>query len=371
MSQPSELAWATASTGEPARPARASRRNSARYLLSTAETAWSLVMARAATVAARSSSRTSSTVRCRWLQNAMRTPWSRWPATMRTAERLAVGPSGRGPIGSASVSRRPVRSKHSRDSAWSSSRCEPARAMTRPSVVVTITAPSRKPTTCSQRSSSEPPARTICTRARSASSSRRRIAVWCSSIALSTSVVKVAMWSSGTSMSGRPVDSAALTRAASRLPDSPETTSPAAPAVSRAATVAASDAASPSCSARAAASASTSRWVSRAGAVVAQGGPERRRAVDADVEACGLGPDDAVRRRGETGDEPERDAGHLGLGLAGAPRGWQVTLGQGRIVGNFHHERTLPTVDSVTSAVRGRRSATEPVRAWTARTAAV
>ena len=66
-----------------------------------------------------------------------------------------------------------------------------------------------------------------------------------------------------------------------------------------------------------------------------------------------VGADDALGGRGEAGDEPQRDAGHLGLGVAGAPRGWQVTIGASRIVGNFHHERTLPTVDSVTSAVRG------------------
>ena len=65
-----------------------------------------------------------------------------------------------------------------------------------------------------------------------------------------------------------------------------------------------------------------------------------------------VGADDAVGGGGEPGDEPQRDAGHLGLGVAGAPRGWQVTLGCGRIVGNFHHERTLPSVDSVASAVR-------------------
>ena len=44
-----------------------------------------------------------------------------------------------------------------------------------------------------------------------------------------------------------------------------------------------------------------------------------------------------------------------GSALARARRGWQVTLGCGRIVGNFHHERTLPSVDSVASAVRAWR----------------
>ena len=228
--------------------------------------------------------------------------------------------------------------------------------MTRPSVVVTITAPSRKPTTCSQRSSSEPPARTICTSARSASSSRRRIAVWCSRIALSTSVVNVAMCSSGTSMTGSPVSSAADTRAARRLPLSPDTTSAAAPAESRVVTMSPRLRRSPSSSARPAASVRTSRWASASvpgvGVRVAQGGPERRRAVDADVEATMVGADDAVGGGSEAGDEPQRDAGHLGLGVAGARRGWQVTLGCGRIVGNFHHERTLPSVDSVASAVR-------------------
>ena len=55
--------------------------------LSTAETACSLVMARAATVAARSSTRTSSAVSIRWLQKAASRPWSSDPATIRTAAR--------------------------------------------------------------------------------------------------------------------------------------------------------------------------------------------------------------------------------------------------------------------------------------------
>ena len=62
MSQPRESAWPVTRSAEPARPARASRRKSAWYLLSTAETARALVMASAATVAARSSRCTSSSL---------------------------------------------------------------------------------------------------------------------------------------------------------------------------------------------------------------------------------------------------------------------------------------------------------------------
>ena len=104
-----------ASATDPARPASASRRNSARYLPSTAATAWSLVIARAATVAARSSRCTSSTVSERWLQKATSRPWSKWPAAMRTggaprpgtvgacADRFRLGqqpaPTGRNRVG--------------------------------------------------------------------------------------------------------------------------------------------------------------------------------------------------------------------------------------------------------------------------------
>ena len=108
--------------------------------------------------------------------------------------------------------------------------------------------------------------------------------------------------------------------------------------------------------ARAAASARTSRWRGGPGRGVAQGGPERGRAVDADVEASRLGADDAVRGRSEAGDEAQRDAGHLGLGVAGAPPAGKSPSVCGRIVGNFHHERTLPSVDSVASAVRRSRA---------------
>ncbi len=60
----------------------------------------------------------------------------------------------------------------------------------------------------------------------------------------------------------------------------------------------------------------------------------------------------ALGRCGEAGDEAERDARDLGDrsgGAAGRGRGWQVTIATGRIVGNFHHERTLPSVDTVTT----------------------
>ena len=53
-SHPSALAWMTTLSWSPARPTRMSRRNSARYLVSTIATSWSLVSARAAIRAARS-----------------------------------------------------------------------------------------------------------------------------------------------------------------------------------------------------------------------------------------------------------------------------------------------------------------------------
>ena len=81
------------------------------------------------------------------------------------------------PTGSFSVMSRPVRSKQSSASACSSSPSEPALARTRPSVVVTMAAPSRNRTSCSHRST-EPPARTICTRTRWTSSSRSSTEVW-------------------------------------------------------------------------------------------------------------------------------------------------------------------------------------------------
>ncbi len=91
MSHPRAVAWATTSAGGPARPESASRRNSARYLLSTAETACSLVMARAATVAARSSRWTSSAVRTRSSTKTARRPWLVWPAAMRHHGAAGVG----------------------------------------------------------------------------------------------------------------------------------------------------------------------------------------------------------------------------------------------------------------------------------------
>ena len=69
----------TASAGSPARPASGSRRNSARYLPSTAATACSLVMASAATVAARSSRCTSAAVSGRSGEKATSRPWSEAP----------------------------------------------------------------------------------------------------------------------------------------------------------------------------------------------------------------------------------------------------------------------------------------------------
>ena len=104
MSHPSAAACATASVGEPARPARASRRNSARYLLSTAETACSLVMARAATVAARSSRWTSSAVSDRSPTKAASRPWLRLPA-----DDPHHGPPGLGALRSAGC--RPARAR--------------------------------------------------------------------------------------------------------------------------------------------------------------------------------------------------------------------------------------------------------------------
>ena len=76
MSQPRESAWPVTRSAEPARPARASRRKSAWYLLSTAETARALVIASAATVAAPSSRCTSSSLISRSEENATRRPWS-------------------------------------------------------------------------------------------------------------------------------------------------------------------------------------------------------------------------------------------------------------------------------------------------------
>ena len=153
MSQPIDAACDTASAESPARPARASRRNSARYLPSTAATACSLVMARAATVAARSSMWTSAAVRGRCGENAPSSPWSDDPATILTNARVLAAEAGsRGPTGSLSTTSRPVRSKQPSARACSMSSSAPAIASTRPSVVVTTAAPEKKPATASQSS---------------------------------------------------------------------------------------------------------------------------------------------------------------------------------------------------------------------------
>ena len=181
-SQPSDSACAAVRCASPARPARASRMNSARYLLSTVATACCLVTASAATVAARSSRWTSSAVRVRVDEKATSRPWSAVPATIRTmarrnqpSSRPPCGPGPprlRTPTGSCSMTNRPVRSKHGWAVAAASSSEAPALARTRPSVVVTTAAPSSSPTSCSQRSARSPPVRTTWTSARCTSSAR-------------------------------------------------------------------------------------------------------------------------------------------------------------------------------------------------------
>ena len=131
----------------PARPARASRRNSARYLLSTAETACSLVMARAATVAARSSRWTSSAVSGRSPTNAAEQP------VVEAARRRSA--PWRAGVRRRAASRMPTGSRSVIEAAGAVEAVEgqgcgevvlaAGLASTRPSLVVTIAAPPRKP----------------------------------------------------------------------------------------------------------------------------------------------------------------------------------------------------------------------------------
>ena len=171
-----------------------------RYLLSTAETAWALVMASAATVAARSSRCTSSALISRSEEKATSRPWSSEPATMRTTTRDGGRAAGRTePTGSASTMNRPDPSKQPRSSTCSR---PPALASTRPSGVVTMATPPQMPTSSSHRRSSPPPVSTIWTSAWWASSERASTAA----CRLSTSVSTWLMTSSKLDGVGQPDD---------------------------------------------------------------------------------------------------------------------------------------------------------------------
>ncbi len=90
-----------------------------------------------------------------------------------------------------------------------------------------------------------------------------------------------------------------------------------------------------------------------------QGQPQRQRTVGRRVQPSRVRQDRSMGGGRETCDEAQRDPRGVRLRRRGAARrgGWQVTVVPTRIVGNFHHERTLPTTDSVSTRHASRRSA--------------